>query len=405
MRLSTTLTLVTVTLTLTLTLTLASRPPRWNELDASIPYHSFLQWYGPPHTRGGGGGGDKTDRAALFRAELASVLAHNRNPLHTYKQGLNAFSDLTPEEKAATLLTANAYWAEHAHTLRDEDPVGSWVRESKTTLKDGEGLDFRTFVPPVLTAVKDQGGCGSCWAHSIIESVETMHALNTGLLEVLSVEQVLTCVPNVTITSPKVVAKVYGGCNGYSPQLGLDWIANKQGGMLTSEWRLPYRAYFDLYPPPLHQDMPACTTDLPTGRAPVTGVTTLPSNNASAIIQALENGPVITVIWTPPSFLAYESGVFSSPECNGADNMLPTHAVVIVGWGVDPDSGLGYFVIRNTWTASWGDKGFIKMFRPAKETPQNCGLMLRPVGGITDWQNVTTCGTCGLEGWVSQALV
>ena len=45
----------------------------------------------------------------------------------------------------------------------------------------------------VVTPVKDQGGCGSCWAFSTIETVESNVALTTGRLIALSAQEVVNC--------------------------------------------------------------------------------------------------------------------------------------------------------------------------------------------------------------------
>jgi hypothetical protein len=56
------------------------------------------------------------------------------------------------------------------------------------TVTDVSGLpthiDWRTSDNPkgrnVVTPVKDQGGCGSCWSFSSAETIESMVAINTG---------------------------------------------------------------------------------------------------------------------------------------------------------------------------------------------------------------------------------
>jgi hypothetical protein len=60
------------------------------------------------------------------------------------------------------------------------------------------------------------------------------------------------------------------------------------------------------------------------------------------------------------SFYDYSSGVYSDPAC---PNDIHNHAVAIVGWGTDSDSGKDYWIIRNSWGDSWGDFGYIKMER------------------------------------------
>jgi cathepsin L len=48
----------------------------------------------------------------------------------------------------------------------------------------------------VITDVKDQGQCGSCWTFSAAESVESFYAIATGNRQDLSEQQILDCTPN-----------------------------------------------------------------------------------------------------------------------------------------------------------------------------------------------------------------
>lgn len=51
----------------------------------------------------------------------------------------------------------------------------------------------------------------------------------------------------------------------------------------------------------------------------------------------------------------YSGGVFSDDTCTGEPI---NHAIVIIGWGRDPDSGKDYWIIRNSWDTWWGMSGY-----------------------------------------------
>jgi len=58
----------------------------------------------------------------------------------------------------------------------------------------------------------------------------------------------------------------------------------------------------------------------------------------------------------------YESGVYTDATC-GTTPADVNHAVVAVGYGNDPETGLDYWLIKNSWGAGWGDEGYFKMQR------------------------------------------
>ena len=67
---------------------------------------------------------------------------------------------------------------------------------------------------------------------------------------------------------------------------------------------------------------------------------------------------VKTSIEVIDSFRDYKSGVYSDPDC---PNDKHNHAVAIVGFGTDVESGMDYWIVRNSWGDEWGDGGYIKM--------------------------------------------
>lgn len=47
----------------------------------------------------------------------------------------------------------------------------------------------------------------------------------------------------------------------------------------------------------------------------------------------------------------YKRGVYSPKKCN-PDNL--DHAVLLTGYGVDEDSGMDYWIVKNSWGEKWG---------------------------------------------------
>ena len=59
---------------------------------------------------------------------------------------------------------------------------------------------------------------------------------------------------------------------------------------------------------------------------------------------------------------SYQSGVIDALDCYTAYYLDPiNHAVLIVGYGNDEATGLDYWLIKNSWSTTWGDKGYFKI--------------------------------------------
>ena len=118
-------------------------------------------------------------RMEQFKQTMAKMAEHRANDAHQSTVGLNEFADWTAEEYKR-LLGYKAEWKKAAnateHVLADDAPAS---------------LDWRT--KGVVTPVKNQGQCGSCWAFSTTGSVEGAMALQTGKLQSFSESQLVDC--------------------------------------------------------------------------------------------------------------------------------------------------------------------------------------------------------------------
>ena len=75
-----------------------------------------------------------------------------------------------------------------------------------------------------------------------------------------------------------------------------------------------------------------------------------------------QKGPVSVCFQVVGGFRDYTTGVYSSTVCNNTADSV-NHAVLAVGYGTDTATTLDYWIVKNSWGATWGDKGFFKIQR------------------------------------------
>lgn len=96
-------------------------------------------------------------------------------------------------------------------------------------------------------------------------------------------------------------------------------------------------------------------------------------NETDLKLAVAKFGPVVVAIDAFPStFQFYSKGIYNDPTCD--QNKL-NHAVLVVGYGRDYWRRKDYWIIKNSWSKYWGDKGYIKIARNKNNV---CGVASRP---------------------------
>nr|prf Cys protease [Drosophila melanogaster] len=230
-----------------------------------------------------------------------------------------------------------------AFSAADESFKGvTFISPAHVTLP--KSVDWRT--KGAVTAVKDQGHCGSCWAFSSTGALEGQHFRKSGVLVSLSEQNLVDC------------STKYGnnGCNGGLMDNAFPYI--KDNGGIDTEKSYPYEAIDD-----------SCHFNRAQVGATDRGFTDIPQGDEKKMPEAVATvGPVsVAIDASHESFQFYSEGVYNEPQCD-AQNL--DHGVLVVGFGTD-ESGEDYWLVKNSWGTTWGDKGFIKMLRNKEN---QCGI-------------------------------
>lgn len=313
-------------------------------------------------------------RKDLFHQELNRVIKHNAAKVG-WTETINAHSALSTQEKKSRFGRSKAVDQAHKPKNLRKLPKDFKLDAVSSLPKD---VDWRK-TPNVVSAVKDQGHCGSCWAFAASAVLESHVAINTGLLYNLSPQQIAMCSPN-----PQSCGGT-GGCNGATSEIAFDYVAGMSG--ILEEYQLGYSAYSG--------SNSACGFDSAdaTPVATIEGYIQLPENNYTMLMNAIAKEGPIAVSVDASNWHSYSSGIF-----NGCNQEQPdiNHAVTLVGYG--EENGQKYWTVRNSWSPSYGELGYIRVLRDDADE-SNCGTDVTPQDGSAcegETEPVKVCGTCGI---------
>ncbi|XP_063080341.1 procathepsin L-like [Engraulis encrasicolus] len=282
-------------------------------------------------------------RKDIWLSSRRRVLAHNllaTQGIHSYRMGMNQFSDMDPEEFREKVLLKDMKPSNETKAMPHLASMDSIAEGGAAELADT--VDWRD--KGCVTEVKSQGQCGSCWTFSVTGALEAHTCIKHGYLASLSEQQLVDC------TRP------YGesGCGGGWMDPAFQYIRDN-GGIDTEEY-YPYIGQEDYC-----RFNPAGVGATCKGFHDVT-----PKGDESALQNSVARQGPVSVAVDASRFADYQSGVFNDPYCNAA---APNHAVLVVGYG--SEGGQDYWLVKNSWGVSWGEQGYIKM---ARNQYNQCGI-------------------------------
>jgi C1A family cysteine protease len=291
-----------------------------------------------------------------FTNTLSIINEHNLDKTQTFQMDINQFSDLSSEEFQMRFL-------------------GGFKQSNMTSLNVGAGFGAAAcnkftgtpgkLLPSMVdwttlgktTAVKDQGYCGSCWSFSAAEAIESAWAIKKGQLLTLSEQQLVDC------------SKKYGnmGCNGGLMDSAFHYVMDNG---LCLESAYPYTSGKS-------SAAGTCqTTCLPA--VTISGCADTTPNNQITLKEAVSIGPVSIAIQADSKiFQSYTSGIITGTSCG----QTLDHGVVITGYGIGTpqENNVMYWKVRNSWSASWGEAGYVRIERSEKTNDAGtCGIAMQP---------------------------
>jgi len=277
--------------------------------------------------------------------------------------GMNKFFDVSNEEFQIThrMPIKNISEKPTSNGLAPEAPLatpclgGGATTSNKVNAKLPTSFDWRDHSPNILTPVKNQEQCGSCWAFSMVEAIESQWALHHRTLPILSPQEVVDCSHGCSMEPPygKVCNQGCGGGWPWNAYIDIEAI-----GGLDSEASYPYTAVNG-----------NCAFNRSNVQARINNYTCISGPNTANEVtmqEILQNEGPMSICLNAGGFNYYTGGIYNPTSC---DPLSLDHCVQLVGWGVS-SAGEAYWTIRNSWGASWGEQGYIRMNRGAN----TCGV-------------------------------
>ncbi|KAK9696843.1 hypothetical protein RND81_08G000700 [Saponaria officinalis] len=262
-----------------------------------------------------------------FKQNRKYVLEKNSNGSSGHRVGLNKFADMSNQE------FRNIYLRKLKRPVRLGTQKHTWQNLDSRCHAPPVSLDWRKY--GVVTPVKDQGSCGSCWAFSTTGGIEGINAISKGELISLSEQELVDC------------DATNEGCNGGYMDYAFEWVI--QNGGIDTEADYPYTGVDTI-----------CNANKEAKRAvSIEGYEDVEETERGLLCATVKQPISVGIDASSLDFQLYAGGIYDG-DCSSDPNNID-HAALIVGYGSLGDTD--YWIVKNSWGTSWGIQGYIYIRR------------------------------------------
>ena len=199
--------------------------------------------------------------------------------------------------------------------------------------------------------VKDQGECGAPWAYATLGALQGAAFISTAKLTTLSLSELIAC-----------VGQGSGCTGGGSVSSAFSWVLTNG---IASEAAFPYNP------------SATCPHPLPPPSLRLKQAVRVKPNNQT-LLEYASSVALVTVAVDATSWQLYSGGVLTS-NCGVELN----HVVLLTGYDTAPAGAVPFWNVQNSWGASWGERGFIRLgLGPQWDPAGQCGLTLDAEFGV-----------------------
>lgn len=261
-----------------------------------------------------------------FKRNLKYIAEKNSKRISPYGQslGLNRFADMSNEE----------FKSKFTSKVKKPFSKRNGLSGKDHSCEDAPySLDWRK--KGVVTAVKDQGYCGCCWAFSSTGAIEGINAIVSGDLISLSEQELVDC------------DRTNDGCDGGHMDYAFEWVMHNGG--IDTETNYPYSG----------ADGTCNVAKEETKVIGIDGYYNLEQSDRSLLCATVKQPISAGIDGSSWDFQLYIGGIYDGDCSSDPDDI--DHAILVVGYGSEGDED--YWIVKNSWGTSWGMEGYIYIRR------------------------------------------